>query len=169
MKGLDPKLAGTLTDAETRQLSELATKVGPDQLEAVLKGITDKGALESLTRQLGTLDEKAGKRLLSTLGGLEHGVLEKALKNPELLGSLSKLATKLDDEGAKVMAKLVKDFDESALKSLVKFSDHLAPEALKDGLKLLGPAPRQGRQQGRRPGPQGARARAGQDGREDHR
>ena len=140
VKGLDPKLAGTLTEAQTRQLTELAEKVGADKLEPVLKGITDKAALESLTKQLGGMDAAAGKRLLSTLGGLEHGVLEKALKNPELAQSLGKLATKLDDDGAKVMAKMVKDFDESALKSLVKFSDHLAPEALKDGLKLLGPA-----------------------------
>lgn len=144
VKGLDPKLASTLTQAQTKQLSELATKVGPDELEGVLKGITDKAALESLTKKLTTLDAPAGKRLLSTLGGLEHGVLEKALKNPELAESLAKLATKLDDEGVKVMSKMVKDFDEPALKSLVKFTDQLAPDALKDGLKILGPAMEKG-------------------------
>ncbi|MDP1826029.1 MAG: Dauer Up-regulated [Archangium sp.] len=144
VKGLDPKLASTLTEAQTKQLSELATKVGPDELEGVLKGITDKAALESLTKKLTTLDAPAGKRLLSTLGGMEHGVLEKALKNPEMAESLAKLATKLDDEGAKVMSKMVKDFDEPALKSLVKFTDQLAPDALKDGLKVLGPVMEKG-------------------------
>ena len=140
VKGLDPKLASTLTEAETKKLTELATRLGPDKLEPVLKGITDKGALEALTKQLGGLDERAGKRLLSTLGGLENSVLEKALKNPQMAESLGKLATKLDDEGAKVVSKMVKDFDEAGLKSLVKFTNHLAPDALKDGLKILGPA-----------------------------
>lgn len=144
VKGLDPKLASTLTEAQTKELTALAEKVGADKLEPVLKGITDKAALETLTKKLGTLDAPAGKRLLSTLSGLEHGVLEKALKNPEMAESLAKLATKLDDEGAKMMTKMVKEFDEDALKSLVKFSDHLAPEALKDGLKLLGPAMEKG-------------------------
>lgn len=144
VKGLDPKLASTLTEAQTKQLTELATKLGPDSLEPVLKGVTDKAALESLTKQLTTLDAPAGKRLLSTLSGLEHGVLEKALKNPAMTESLAKLATKLDDDGAKVMSKMVKDFDEPALKALVKFTDQLAPEALTNGLKILGPAMEKG-------------------------
>lgn len=144
VKGLDPKLAKGLTEAETKQLAELATKLGPDKLEPVLKGITDKAALEALQKQLGGLSDDAGKRLLSTLGGLEHSVLEKTLKNPELAQSLGKLATKLDDQGAEVIAKMVKDFDEAGLKTLVKFTDQLAPGALKDGLKILGPAVEKG-------------------------
>lgn len=144
VKGLDPRLAGTLTEAQTKQLTELAEKVGADKLEPVLKGLTDKAALESLTKQLTTLDPAAGKRLLTSLGGLEHGVLEKALKNPAMADSLGKLATKLDDDGAKVISKMVKDFDEPALKSLVKFTDQLAPDALKDGLKILGPVMEKG-------------------------
>lgn len=139
VKGLDPKLAKSLSEAETAQLKELATKYGDEALEPVLKGITDKAGLDALKKSLGGLDDAAGKRLLTTLGGLEHGVLNKALQNPELAKSLGTLATKLDDEGAKTVGKMLKDFDESALKSLVKFSDQLAPEALKDGLKLLGP------------------------------
>ena len=144
VKGLDPKIAHSLTEKDTKALTELAEKVGADKLEPVLKGITDKAALDGLTKQLGSMDAAAGKRLLSSLGGLEHSVLEKALKNPEMAESLGKLATKLDDEGAKVMSKMVKEFDEDALKSLVKFTDHLAPEALKDGLKILGPAMEKG-------------------------
>lgn len=140
VKGLDPKLAGTLTEAQTKQLTELAAKVGDKELEAVLEGVTDKGALEALTKQLSSLDAASGKKLLTTLGGLKHGVLEKALKSPQLTDSLVKLAGKLDDEGAKTVGKLVKDFDEAALKSLVKFTDPLAPDALKNGLKILGPA-----------------------------
>ncbi|MFT3711295.1 MAG: Dauer Up-regulated [Archangium sp.] len=140
VKGLDPKLAKSLTEAETASLKQLAEKVGADKLEPVLKGITDKAALQGLEKQLGNLDAAAGKRLLSTLGGLEHGVLEKTLKNPELAESLGKLATKLDDEGAKVVSKMVKEFDHDALKTLAKFTDNLSGDALKDGLKLLGPA-----------------------------
>lgn len=139
IKGLDPKLAKELSAAEKGALGELAAKYG-DSLEPVLKGITDKAGLDALKKQLGGLDDAAGKRLLTALGGLEHGVLNKALKNPELAGSLAKLATKLDDEGAKTVGKMIGSFDEAALKSLVKFTDQLAPEALKDGLKLLGPA-----------------------------
>lgn len=139
IKGLDPKLAKELSAAEKGALGELATKYGKE-LEPVLKGITDKAGLDALKKQLGGLDDAAGKRLLTALGGLEHGVLNKALKNPELAGSLAKLATKLDDEGAKTVGKMIGSFDEAALKSLVKFTDQLAPEALKDGLKILGPA-----------------------------
>ncbi|MGV3625771.1 MAG: Dauer Up-regulated, partial [Archangium sp.] len=139
IKGLDPKLAKELSAAEKGALGELAAKYG-DSLEPVLKGITDKAGLDALKKQLGGLDDAAGKRLLTALGGLEHGVLNKALKNPELAGSLAKLATKLDDEGAKTVGKMIGSFDEAALKSLVKFTDQLAPEALKDGLKLLAPA-----------------------------
>lgn len=139
VKGLDPKLASSLTEAETKQLSELATKVGPDKLESVLKGVTDKDALKALTGQLGKLDDAAAKRLVGTLGGLEHGVLQKALKNPELAESLGKLAKGLDDEGAKVIGKLVKEFDEAGLKALTKLTDNLGPDALKNAVKVLGP------------------------------
>lgn len=144
VKGLDPKLAKSLTEAETKQLQELATKLGPDELEPVLKGITDKATLQTLQKQLGGLPDDAGKRLLKTLGGLEHSVLEKAIKNPELAGSLAKLAGKLDDEGAKIVSKMVADFDEAGLKTLAKFTDQLGPDALKNGLKILGPAVEKG-------------------------
>jgi hypothetical protein len=139
VKGLDPRLASTLTEAQTRQLGELAKKVGPEQLESVLKGVTDKQALDALTGQLGKLDGPAAKRLASTLGGLEHGVLQQALKNPELAESLGKLARNLDDAGAKTVARLVKDFDEAGLKALTKLTDNLGPDALKGAVKLLGP------------------------------
>ncbi|MFO0595929.1 MAG: Dauer Up-regulated [Myxococcaceae bacterium] len=139
VKGLDPKLAKSLTEAETKSLGELSKKYGEKEFEQVLKGIGDKEGLAALTKQLGGLDAAAGKRLLTSLGGLEHSVLNKALKNPELAESLAKLATKLDDEGAKTVGKMLKEFDEEALKSLTKFSDKLAPDALKDGLKVLGP------------------------------
>ena len=140
IKGLDPKLAKSLTEAETASLKQLAEKVGADKLEPVLKGITDKAALQGLEKQLTNLEPAAGKRLLQSLGSLEHGVLEGALKNPELAESLGKLATKLDDEGAKVVGKMVKEFDQDALKTLAKFTDNLGADALKDGLKVLGPA-----------------------------
>ncbi len=139
VKGLDPKLASTLTEAQTKQLGDLATKVGPDKLEALLKGVSDKQALEALTGQLGKLDDAAARRLVSTLGGLEQGVLQKALKNPELAESLGKLATNLDDAGTKVVSKLVKDFDEAGLKALTKLTDNLGPDALKNAVKVLGP------------------------------
>jgi chaperonin cofactor prefoldin len=139
VKGLNPKLVASLTEAGTRQLSELATRVGPDKLEQVLKGITDKEALTALTGQLSKLDDAAARRLLDTLSGLEHGVLQKALKNPELAESLGKLASRLDDDGARFIGKLVKDFDEAGLKALTKFTGELGHDALKNALKVLGP------------------------------
>ncbi|MBL8916177.1 MAG: Dauer Up-regulated [Archangium sp.] len=140
VKGLDPKLAKSLTEAETASLKQLAEKVGADKLEPILKNITDKSALQGLEKQLTNLEPAAGKRLLTTLGSLENSVLEKTLKSPELAESFGKLATKLDDEGAKVVGKMVKEFDQDALKTLAKFTDNLSGDALKDGLKLLGPA-----------------------------
>lgn len=139
IKGLEPALARKLTGAELEQLKTLGAKVGEDELAKVLAGVGDKEALGVLTSQLSKLDAAAGKQLLSTLGELEHGVLQKALKDPALTESLVKMAGKLDEDGAKVMGKILKEFDHEGLKTLTKFADKLEGPALKDALKLMEP------------------------------
>ncbi|MBZ4415833.1 Dauer Up-regulated [Myxococcus sp. RHSTA-1-4] len=140
VKGLDPALAAKLTPAQLQKLNDVATKLGgPDKLESVLKGITDPKVLDGLVGQLDTLDPAAGKRLVSALGGLEHGVLAKALSDPKMAEQLGTLATKLDDEAAAVVAKAIKEFDSEALGFLLKLSDGAGADALNTSLKGLGP------------------------------
>ncbi|MFP2933071.1 Dauer Up-regulated, partial [Pyxidicoccus sp. 3LG] len=140
VKGLDPSLASKLTPAQLQKLNDVATKLGgPDKLESVLKGITDPKVLDGLVGQLDTLDPAAGKRLVSALSGLEHGVLAKALSDPKVAQQLGTLATKLDDDAAKVLAKAVKEFDSEALGFLLKLSDGAGADALNTSLKGLGP------------------------------
>ena len=139
VKGLDPALASELTPAQLKGLEDIAQKVGPDELEGVLKGIKDPKALDSLVGKLGELDGDAGKRLLKSLGGMEHGALAKTLTDPAMLDQLGTLATKLDDEGAELIGKLAKDMDADGLKMLLKFTDGVDAGLLKTGLKGLAP------------------------------
>ncbi|XXF75641.1 Dauer Up-regulated [Myxococcaceae bacterium GXIMD 01537] len=139
IKGLDPKLASKLSAEQLVKLGELATKVGPENLEKVLGGITDPKVLESLTGQLSKLDDASAKRLLTSIGDLEHGVLSKVLSDPKLTESLGKLATKLDDESAKIIGRVAKEMDPEALGLLLKFTDNAAGDVLKTGLKGLAP------------------------------
>jgi hypothetical protein len=137
VKGLAPELASRLTPQQLQTVQELAAKVGPDKLEAVLKGIQDPKALDGLMGQLGKLDAAAGKRLLSTLGGMEHGNLAKVLSDPKTIEQLGTLATKLDDGAAGVLARIAKDIDPDGLKTLLKFTDGVSPDLLKTSLKGL--------------------------------
>lgn len=139
VKGLDPALASKLSPEQLTKLGELSTKVGPDNLEKVLKGISDPKVLDSLTSQLGKLDDVGAKRLLTTLEGLEHGVLAKALSDPKTAESLGKLASKLDDDSAKIIGKLAKDLDGEALGIMLKLADSTGADALKTGIKAMAP------------------------------
>jgi polyhydroxyalkanoate synthesis regulator phasin len=141
VKGLDPALAKSLNADQLKNLEALATKVGPDNLEGVLKGIKDPKALEGL---MGQLDGDAGKRLLKTLGDMEYGNLGKVLSDPKMVEQLGTLATKLDDDAAKLVGKLAKDMDVDGLKMLLKFTDGVSDDVLKTGLKGLGPLLEQG-------------------------
>jgi len=107
VKGLAPEVAQKLTPAQLDNLKELATKVGPDELEKVLGGISDPKALDALTGQLGKLDAAGGKRLLSALGDMEHGALAKTLKV-------------LDDVLGKMGVTVGKEVAEKVFKNLAK-------------------------------------------------
>ncbi|MDC0713157.1 Dauer Up-regulated [Stigmatella sp. ncwal1] len=144
VKGLDPSLAQKLTPEQLKGLESVATKVGPENLKGVLEGIKDPKALDGLVGQLGKLDDAAGKRLLKSLGGMEHGALAKALSDPKTLEQLGTLATKLDDAGADLIGKLAKDMDPDGLKMLLKFTDGVDGSALKTGLAGLKPLLEQG-------------------------
>ncbi|ADO74871.1 hypothetical protein [Stigmatella aurantiaca] len=118
VKGLDPSLAQKLTPDQLKGLEEIATKVGPDNLQGVLEGIQDPKALEGLVGKLGKLDDAAGQRLLKSL--------------------------KLDDAGADLIGKLAKDMDPDGLKMLLKFTDGVDGTLLKTGLAGLKPLLEQG-------------------------
>lgn len=139
VKGLDPAVAQKLTPDQLKGIQDVAAKVGPENLEGVLKGIKDPKALEALTGQLDKLDADSGKRLLKTLGGMEHGNLAKVLTDPKTAEQLGTLATKLDDEAAELVGKLAKDMDVDGLKTLMKFTDGVSGDVLKTGLKGLKP------------------------------
>ncbi|SET97970.1 Dauer Up-regulated [Stigmatella erecta] len=139
VKGLSPALASQMSPAQLTKLEELAKKTGPDELEGVLKGIRTPEALEGLVGKLDALDGDASKRLLKSLGGMEHGALGKVLSEPGMLDQLGTLATKLDDESAELVGKLAKDMDADGLKMLLKFTDGVDAGLLKTGLKGLGP------------------------------
>lgn len=140
VKGLDPSLASKLTPQQLQKLDAAATKLGgATSMESVLKGITDPKALDTLVGQLDTLDAAAGKRLVSTLGGLEHKVLNEALSDPKTAEQLTKLAGKLDDDAGKVLAKAVTEMDSGALKALLKFTDGVGADELNRTMKGLGP------------------------------
>jgi hypothetical protein len=139
VKGLDPALAQKLTPEQLKGLQDVAAKVGPENLEGVLKGIKDPKVLDSLVGQLGKLDDAAGKRLLKQLGGMEHGALAKAISDPKTLEQLGTLATKLDDEAAALVGKLAGDMDSDGLKMLLKFTDGVSGDVLNTGLKGLKP------------------------------
>jgi hypothetical protein len=139
VKGLDPALAKNLNADQIKNLQELATKVGPDNLESALKGIQDPKALDGLTGQLSKLDGDAGKRLLKTLGDVEHEKLGKVLSDPKMIEQLGTLATRLDDETAKLVGKLAKEMDVEGVKMLLKFTDGVGADVLKTGLKGLQP------------------------------
>lgn len=139
VKGLSPELAAKLTPAELSQLEAVATRVGPEQLEAVLKNVSDPSALRALTGQLEKLEPATARRLLSTVAGMDGEVLQRALKDAGTLDSLGKLAGKLDDEGAKVLAKVVREMDGAALGALLRLSDAVPADVLRTGLKTLGP------------------------------
>ncbi|MBN1210636.1 MAG: Dauer Up-regulated [Myxococcaceae bacterium] len=144
VKGLDPSVAQKLTPDQLKSLQEVATKVGPDELEGVLKGLKDPKAIDALVGQLGKLDEAAGKRLLKSLGGMEHGALTQAISDPKMLEQLGSLATRLDDEGAELIGKLAKDMGADDLKLLLKFTDGVNADVLKTGLKAASGALEQG-------------------------
>ncbi|WP_223635915.1 Dauer Up-regulated [Corallococcus sp. EGB] len=140
VKGLDPQLASRLTPDQLKKLEAAATRLGgPESMEAALKGITDPKALDNLVGQLGKLDAAGGKRLVGSLGGLEHKVLNEVLSDPKTTEQFAKLAGKLDDDAAKVVSKLVKEMDSGALKSLLKLTDGLGADALNTTVKGLGP------------------------------
>jgi len=140
VKGLAPELASKLTPQQLEGLKELATKVGPEELEKVLGGINDPKALDALTGQLGKLDPAAGKRLLSALGDMEHTALAKTLTDPKTVEQLGSLATKLDDEAMGHIAKMAKDMDADMLRTFLKFTDGVPADLLNTGIKGLGPA-----------------------------
>jgi hypothetical protein len=140
VKGLAPEVAAKLTPEQLTSLKDLATKVGPEELEKVLGGITDPKALEGLTSQLTKLDGPAGKRLLTALGDMEHGALAKTLTDPKLVEQLGSMATKLDDEAMGIVGKLAKDMDADMLRTFLKFTDGVSGDLLNTGIKGIGPA-----------------------------
>jgi hypothetical protein len=140
VKGLAPEVAAKLTPAQLENLKQIATKVGPDELEKVLGGLTDPKAIDALAGQLGKLDEAAGKRLLTALGDMEHSALAKTLTDPKMVEQLGSMATKLDDEAMGFVAKMAKDMDADMLRTFLKFTDGVSADLLNTGIKGLGPA-----------------------------
>jgi hypothetical protein len=140
VKGLAPRVAKELNPGQVAALKAAAEKVGADKLEPALRTLTDPKAIDALASRLATLDPAAGKRFLQLASGLERSVLEKALLDPAASESIGKLASKLDDEAAKVLGKLVKDFDSGALSTLLKIADKAPVDLLGKTIKLLQPA-----------------------------
>src|SRR5690606_28077338 len=139
IKGLDPEIAAKLSPDELETLGALSQSLGKDELGKVLEKLNDPEAIKALASQVDGMDGPAAKRVLTALADLDKDALAKTLKDPKVMGQLGELATKLDDEAMGHVGKLMKDMDADMVRTLLKFTDGVSPDILKNTLNAIGP------------------------------
>ncbi len=128
-RGIDPALA---TRAQPRRSSTSSprsrARPGPEELEKVMKNVTDKAALDKLVTQLSGLDAAGTKNAVAALATLEKPLLNEVLKDPKLGTQLTEIASKLGPDAGKQLGTALKGLDKAGAESLLKLGAAMDPD-----------------------------------------